>query len=813
MFNQKKMKTMKKLIFSAFALIGLLTLSCTREVEAPVNQSAESAPTHRVSIRATIGEETRTSYANDKTFSWVQNDTILVYVTNSETNKAYLAPFLAQSSGASAEFVGEVEDGFAPSNLAFYTAAGSYATWDEKNFYVNLPGTTAVDDDSYYYHVDSSNPMSNVPLMGVEENGVFHFFTLTGVLKFNLTDLDPSACGFELTSADGNMLQGQFAVDLENGTINREGGRTGTYTYTDDEGTEYTLRYSYANLYYRFTPDAEGKATIYVPVPVGKLGAGATFNVFDEAGNLLYEQKTTKDIPITRNKLTELAPLKASFEWKSLGMGKFTDAYTFADYGVTEGLKFIDVEIQQCQNVSGYYRLVHPYEEAIKQIKGAVPEDFSGSPYFLFRTLQVGESLYGTPVTIPDQIYYEPFMTGMIEPETNTSYEISHPSNWTKFDTERSWGRNNIAKYQKDGKTPAIVLVGPVYIWDNDSLWSGNGTTHLSSKNFQIFFPNVKVISLDLDSSVSFNEIADDSVEQPVASVTLSLGPDANYADVVVAADEASALAALTSGQGVTEALTSSKNLEVMLPANAPTGQYKVYAMIYAADEFTASTSQLVSSREFWYFNADEDAGFTVSDMVGDYISEPIWCYYYQDDIGDYDWTISNMDLLYIHVEESDDDFSGNVMITSMGTFWGAYVLAPNTDNVFNIYGEFNTKTGLSSFDTGVPFYDLESDNTAISPAPSFDCEPFEFFLYPDKETLLYNNGQVFWLAYNMRNGQIDGFFQVSGGYPDTPITLYKVDMSEEAPSGIMAARATQRPRNYWLPMHPVKETVRFDGK
>ena len=167
---------MKKFFFFAAALIGLLAVSCNKEKEAPV--APVTAGKHPVSIKAAIAPGTRTSYENDKTFSWVEGDTIHVYTVNEATSMARVAKLVAQSSGASVDFVGEVEDGFELTSFAVYTAKNSWLSWDENDFYVYLPGTTAIDDAEYEFNVDSNNPMSNVPLVGdVDDQGVFHFST------------------------------------------------------------------------------------------------------------------------------------------------------------------------------------------------------------------------------------------------------------------------------------------------------------------------------------------------------------------------------------------------------------------------------------------------------------------------------------------------------------------------------------------------------------------------------------------------------------------------------------------------------------
>ncbi len=69
---------MKKLIFSALALIGLLAVSCNKEKEMPVLRTDEPVNTHTVSIKASIAPEPRASYADDQPFSWVEKDSIPV---------------------------------------------------------------------------------------------------------------------------------------------------------------------------------------------------------------------------------------------------------------------------------------------------------------------------------------------------------------------------------------------------------------------------------------------------------------------------------------------------------------------------------------------------------------------------------------------------------------------------------------------------------------------------------------------------------------------------------------------------------------
>lgn len=679
MSNQKRMKIMKKLFYSVLALAGILAVSCNKEIEKPVTiTDFESVSTHTVTVRADFGAETRTAYANDKTFSWVQGDTIQVYTVNEETGMARVAKLVAQESGASVDFVGEVEDGFELTSFAVYTAKSSWLSWDENNFYVYLPGTTAIDNDEYQFNVDSDNPMSNVPLVGsVDSEGVLHFSTATGVLKFNLTDLPSEATYFELGADDGNMLQGYFSVDVENGTINREGGREGTYTYTDKDGNEQTARYSYSNLFYVFTPSAAGEATIYVPVPVGTLGAGATVRIYNEDDEVIFTKKTTKDITVTRNKVTELAALSAKVEWVSLGTGKFGDHYHFnADYDV-------DVEIQQNGSDPTEFRLVNPYAGYRELTEYEATGDETGpDPYLVFRVLKNGERVNGTTVTHDDLVYFDAYYTGMIDDNYGVDPFLAHPSRWGSEFAESEWLRSIVVKYQEDGVTPSNVQLAPVFFWVTDKeagrgYWSGD--SYLGYNNLiEIKFPGAERI--DLDASVSFVEIVDSTPEQSVALVAFEHSAAITAGKIVIAANQEDAVAAFADASRCTEA-TEAGEYEVLLPANAPSGDYYIYAQTSVVSGLTPVSAQLLVSDSFKYFNPLDDKGFTLDDVIGSYTTDD---YYY---VGG--WKQATMTMT---VEESDDPLNGDVMITSLCP----EVISNYGDVTFTgaLYGYFNTATG-----------------------------------------------------------------------------------------------------------------------
>lgn len=682
MSNPKRMKIMKKLFYSALALAGVFAVSCNKEVEAPVAEGPVS--THTVTIHAVVDAETRTAYANDKTFSWVEGDQILVYSVNEATEMAYMAKLTAQSSGTSVDFTGEIEDGYEPYSLAFYSVS---ATWDEENFYVYLPGTTTIDGDPEpFYNVSSSNPMSNVPLFGTTDGeGVFHFTTMTGVLKFNLTDLDEDATYFELQAVDSNMLQGWFAMDSDNGTLNRTGGREGTY---EIEGQTY--RYSYSNLFYRITPDSEGKASIYVPVPVGTLGAGATIQIYNSDDEIIFSQSTTKDITVTRNKITELIPLKAKIEWETVGTGKYGDHYHFNDAYDQ------DVEIQRSSANPNEYRIVKPYAGYI-ELMGEEYEQSDAligpSEYLNFRILKKGERVNGVTVTHDDLVWFDAYYTGMLSSSYGVDPFFAHPSRWGNPETD--WLRSIVVKYQADGVTPANIQLAPVVFWLTDpdagsGYWSGS--SYLGYNNLlEIKFPGAERI--DLDASVSYVEIADSNPAQAVALVAFEHSSVITGAKIVIAADDTDAAAALADASRYTVAVEAGE-YEVKLPANAPSGEYYVYAQTSVVDAVTPVSAQLLVSEKFKYFNANSDLGYTYADIVGSY---SVYNYHYNAAEGD--WILGTMTF---KVEESDDPLSGDIMFTNFFPEVVGYF--SNLTYTSSVYAYFNTATGEVTIPGGQAF-------------------------------------------------------------------------------------------------------------
>ena len=352
MYNLQRMKIMKRILITSLAFFGIFAVSCNKEIEAPVAPAENTASFHKHTITATIGNDTRTAYADFQKFSWKAGDNIDVFTYNESTEYTKIFPFTAQEDGTTTVFVGEVEDGFELVNLAVYPDNAAFINGE---VCIYAPGLIYIDGtDEDYYNASSENPLENLALVGRlnDENTAYAFKTAMGAVKVTLTGLSSDAAYLRINAPE--KIAGYFYID-DNDCISNESAVPGTYTTSD--GNE--RNYSNNNIWYGFTPSADGSVTLYIPLPVGKLSAGTTFYVENEDEDVLYQRTTVKDIVIERNKVTELTALSAQASWKTLGTGKFIDNFNWSVGNFPEGT-YVDVEIQADESDPSHFRVVNP---------------------------------------------------------------------------------------------------------------------------------------------------------------------------------------------------------------------------------------------------------------------------------------------------------------------------------------------------------------------------------------------------------------------------------------------------------------------
>ena len=300
----------------------------------------------------------------------------------------------------------------------------------------------------------------------------------------------------------------------------------------------------------------------------------------------------------------------------------------------------------------------------------------------------------------------------------------------------------------------------------------------------QILFPGVSS-AVELDSSVAFGEVTDDTPEQAVASATISLGNDVVSAKVVIAADLAAAKAAIAANTNVTE-VTASGDVEVLFPANAPTGDYIVVAYTQAKDGFTAAANQYIYSASFKYFNSNDDAGYTLADIVGVYDSEPMHIAYYTG--SGWNWG-DGKSVNTITIEESDDDFLGNIMITEIECTAESRGYTLITGGGYGpLYGTFNTATGEVLIPLGAMYWeDAERQVFWVG-----DREDDGTDMFMDKPGHLTMENARNYIGSATADGEYSGsIYRILGGYPNHTYNYTRRSSASVAPNRVRRASST----------------------
>jgi len=326
--------------------IAILVLSSCAKRE---SDTIEMPSQKECIIHAVINEaDVKTSYEENgsvASFSWVSGDVMKLIVYSAEDGSANQNSFWAQASGPKVDFSGSLSDGYPTSGFAVYPS--SIATGGVKDAYtITLPAEYTV----------SGNDFSavKVPLIGTvdpTEELTYHFKTAVGVLKINLSNVPVAARKLVLTSSADN-LSGVFDLDATaaaNGLL--------MSACTGSEGHSITVNFPQQT--------AGSTISVYLPVPVGTISAGATLEVQQSDGTpIKTTAATTQPITVGRGQLIPIAGAISVEEWETLGTGKFMDDHGFYYLYGPDGRSasdYVDVTVQRHSTETNRYRITAPY--------------------------------------------------------------------------------------------------------------------------------------------------------------------------------------------------------------------------------------------------------------------------------------------------------------------------------------------------------------------------------------------------------------------------------------------------------------------
>ena len=402
-------------------------------------------------------------------------------------------------------------------------------------------------------------------------------------------------------------------------------------------------------------------------------------------------------------------------EYESLGNAQFIDAYTWSIAGFPEGTA-VSVEVKKSLVEDNKYLLVDPYGAAIKAFSYTPGGTVNGPDKELILS-----------VTAEGYVdWVDDFLTGVFNPGFNSSkgtemtitppywYAVNYPQYYADFGR----GNNYIARYASDGKTPATIIMSPIYGGVEGGTWNPN---YRESNPIQIVLPGSSPV--DLNSLVSFKEMKDETPEQPIATVTLYLGESFESADIVIAANEEAAAAAYDAG--LAYKATTSGDVDINMPANAPSGKYTVFAKLSVKEGINPLCGKTVTSDPFQYNNSSEDRGIKIEDVVGDYVASAVI------NTGSY----SNYNLELSLAENTGDPTMGDVIITHFGDV--AIGGAPD----YEVYGWLDSKTGVLTIPVYQPMWNFgASFDGGLHNPESTDTDIV--LLYGDDKSLRVENAE-----------------------------------------------------------------------
>ena len=201
-----------------FILAGLSILACSKQ--SPVSVPEEVAEPGKYIFKLTASmsneDETKTSYAGEKTFSWDANDEISVLFHNGETHKFFTLKTTA--GGAAATFSGQIDEGYEIGASATEGGvkwalfpAGAH-TWNTTNHAPNFNIPAVTDFTAPGAHFSTNIPMY---AKGDGDNN-FTFAHQACAYKFTFSNLDVSKVRLTVTHQTTHALSGDFNM-LEGG--------------------------------------------------------------------------------------------------------------------------------------------------------------------------------------------------------------------------------------------------------------------------------------------------------------------------------------------------------------------------------------------------------------------------------------------------------------------------------------------------------------------------------------------------------------------------------------------------------------------
>ena len=335
---------MRKHLIGTILVLAALA-ACNKEIDTQtpaIVDPVEETPAGKVTLtfKATIGEETRTVYANDKTASWAAGDKISVRVTDGTNFET------AEFSTTDGEtFTGQVTNGYTTIVSGVYPA-------NENHVFSGGSVQSVYLKDTYDLGTANDGGIA-LPMVGEmkKKDGVdtFTFHHICGALKIEIVDIFNA---LTFTTA-GETITGGFELDEETGRIKMP-----------ENGTSSTVTFNYGRLSTNPTVGERKNRTFYIPVPDGTLTAGATMALKKSNSVTVYEKTTPQSINFS-SKIMCLSPIqfKTPSGW-SLAVHEVDPGNRVTiDNNVPSGTKFVRFFMKKSTFESTYQGSIAQFAE------------------------------------------------------------------------------------------------------------------------------------------------------------------------------------------------------------------------------------------------------------------------------------------------------------------------------------------------------------------------------------------------------------------------------------------------------------------
>lgn len=302
---------MKKLLFRTVLVLAALT-ACNKETDTQVPATVdpeENTPAGKVTLtfKASVSEDTRTVYVNDKTGAWEAGDEITVCVTDGESFE--IVDFTTEDGTT---FSGEVSEGYTTIASGVYPANDEYAVFPGSYFDIQGDGDVIGLYLTQVLEMGAAQDQGTlVPMVGAFDASTqtMSFHHVCGALKVTLSNIPSDACYFTF-HANNQQLVYDFPLTAD-GRI-----ELGTPVEGNDD----------MDLTFCFTAGSETTRTFYVPIPDGTLASGSYVTLESEDFKLLYKKVLSSAQTFNRNvikRLPETACWTRNDDW---------DAYYYGPY-------------------------------------------------------------------------------------------------------------------------------------------------------------------------------------------------------------------------------------------------------------------------------------------------------------------------------------------------------------------------------------------------------------------------------------------------------------------------------------------------